>query len=280
MQAVVEVLGKLEAFLAKAGIDSPKIEAEWLMAGLLDCRRLELFLQHDKPVGEPVLERLRELAKRRAAGEPLAYILGYSDFHDIRIGVGPGVLIPRPETEELVERVLKRLEGVAAPRIVDLGTGSGAIALALARGLPQAKLLAVEHSAAALRRARANAESLGLRERVAFRSGDWLEGLDFTADCIVANPPYLTEAEWRASAREVREHEPREALVADDGGMADLKTIIRSARERLADKGFLALEMGIAHGEALGAFAREAGYASVSVERDVHRRERFFFAIK
>lgn len=278
MQSLIEVLKKTEAYFARAGLESPKIEAEWLLAETLGCKRLELFLQWERPLEAPVLERLRAYVKRRATGEPLQYILGYSAFHDIRLSVGPGVLIPRPETELLVAKVLGRLEEVARPRVVDLGTGSGAIALALAKALPEARVLAVDRSSEALAQARANAEALGLRERVSFRGGDWLGDLSFEADAIISNPPYLTEEEWSTARPEVRDWEPKEALVAADEGSADLKRIIRSALSRLAPGGLLALEMGIAHGAVLTRLAREAGYADSVVEKDDSGRERFLFA--
>lgn len=278
MQQVVEVIKKTEAFFGRAGLETPKVDAEWLLASLLGCKRLELYLQWDKPLQEDVLEKLRPLVRRRANGEPLQYILGYSDFHDIRLPVAPGVLIPRPETELLVDMLIKILHELEAPRIVDLGTGSGAVALALAKGLPKARILAIEKSATALGQARANAEALGLRERVAFRSGDWLENLKFEADCIVSNPPYLTEEEWRTARPEVRRHEPREALVAADGGTADLRRIIRDAIDRLAAGGLLALEMGVGHGPTMSDLAREYGYAEVFTRSDDHGRERFLFA--
>ncbi|MGC9450780.1 MAG: peptide chain release factor N(5)-glutamine methyltransferase [Oceanipulchritudo sp.] len=272
------MLKKAEDFLARAGLESPRVEAEWLLAGALGCKRLELYLQWERPLEEELLAGLRGRVRRRAAGEPLQYILGYWDFHDIRLAVRPGVLIPRPETEQLVEKVAGRLEGMESPRIVDLGTGSGAIALSLAKALPGARVLAVERSTAALSLARENAGALGLRERVAFRSGNWLEGLAFEADCIVSNPPYLTEGEWKSARPEVREHEPREALVAAEEGLADLRHIVGTARERLAEGGLLALETGIAHGKPLLETAAAAGYRDCAVERDDAGRERFFFA--
>lgn len=278
MLSVLETLRKLEEYLGKAGVERPKVEAEWLLAEVLGCKRLELFLQWDRPVEETVRERLREVARRRAAREPLQYIVGYQDFHDIRVAVGPGVLIPRPETEELVERVLERLKGREAPRIVDLGTGSGAIALALAKALPAARILAVDASEEALRQARQNAERNGLRERVSFRRGDWLTGLALRADCIVSNPPYLTEAEWREAAPEVRDFEPKAALVAPEDGLADLNQIVEAARACLEPGGLLALECGLAHGAALREFAGRLGYASVEVETDASGRDRFVFA--
>ncbi|NBD37785.1 MAG: HemK family protein methyltransferase, partial [Verrucomicrobia bacterium] len=190
LQSIIETLRKAEAYLARSGVESPKVEAEWLFAETLGIRRLELFLQHDRPLDEEQLATLRERVQRRAAGEPLAYLVGSAAFRDLRLGVRPGVLIPRPETERLVDLVLDELREVPSPRVVDLGTGSGAIALAIASECPGARVLAIDASAEALRQARANAEALGLRERVAFRKGDWLNGQTFTADAIVANPPY------------------------------------------------------------------------------------------
>ena len=280
MQSVLEVLKKTTAFFDKAGLETPKVEAEWLLAGTLECKRLDLYLQHERPLEEDVIACLRERVRRRAGGEPLQYILGYADFHDIRLKVGPGALIPRPETEQLVDKVIGRLEGRKAPRIVDLGTGSGAIALALARALPDARVLAVERSGAALEQARANAEALGLREQVAFRSGDWLQGLSFEADCIVSNPPYLTGQEWHEARPEVRNFEPREALVAAEDGLADLRTILQGAQARLSADGFVALETGIAHAAPLRRIAEDAGYTGIAVEQDDAGRDRFFFARK
>lgn len=280
MESVLEVLQKAEAYLARAGIENPKIDAQWLLAEVLGCKRLELFLQYERPLDEDVLQPLREAVRRRARGEPLQYVIGYLDFHDIRLEVGPGVLVPRPETEQLVERLISLLQEREAPRVVDLGTGSGAIALALAAALPAARILAVDRSREALEQARANAERLGLRERVSFRRGDWLSQLELEADCIVANPPYLTEEEWESARPEVRRYEPREALVAPDGGMADLKRILAQAPERLAQGGIVALEMGIGHGAPLKEQARACGFSDVTVEPDDSGRDRFLICHK
>lgn len=278
MQSIQEVLDKTGQYFEQAGLESPKLEAQWLLAGFLNCKRMDLFLRYDEPLTEPQLAGLRSWVKRRAKGEPLQYILGYADFHELRLAVGPGVLIPRPETEQLVELVRERLAGVEKARIMDLGTGSGAIALALAKAIPQARVLAVDCSRVALQQARANADAHGLRERVAFRLGDWLDGIDAVADAIVANPPYLSEGEWRSARPEVREHEPRDALVAADEGIADLRKILLAALPRLAPAGFVAMEMGIDHGARLAALARSAGFAEVEILRDYQGRERFLFA--
>ena len=278
MQSVLDVLKKSEAYLARAGLESPKVNAEWLVAETLGCKRLDLFLQFDRPLEESILVILRDRLQRRARGEPLEYILGNVEFHEIRLNVGPGVLVPRKETELLVEHIIERLKGVDAPRIVDLGTGSGAIALALAHALPTARILAIDSSKQALAQARSNADLLGLRERVSFRAGNWLEGLSFEADCVVSNPPYLTEQEWECAQPDVREYEPKSALVAEDEGMADIRIIIQESITRLVQGGFLALEMGIAHGDPVMRMARQSGYARCRVEVDDTGRDRFFFA--
>lgn len=278
MQTVVEVLRKAQAYLSNAGLETPKVDAEWLLASTLNLKRLDLYLQHDRPLSEEVLGILRERIRRRAAGEPLQYILGYEDFHGLRLSIGPGVLVPRPETEQLVELVLERLAGVPSPRLIDLGTGSGAIALALAAARPDARILAIDQSREALSIARSNAEAAGLRDRVAFRSGNWLQGIDSIADVIVSNPPYLSEAEWQAARPEVREHEPRSALVATEDGCSDLLCILNQAAGRLAPGGLLAMEMGPDHGPRLLAAAQAAGYVDAEVLRDFSGRERFFLS--
>lgn len=278
LQTIVETLKKAEEYFLRAGIESPKVEAEWLFAETLGIPRLELFLRHDQPLEEEQLATLRERVRRRASGEPLAYLVGSAAFRGLRLHVAPGVLIPRPETEQLVDLVREHIRELASPRLVDLGTGSGAIALALATECPEARILALDASAEALRQARANAEALGLRERVAFRRGDWLAGQDFTADAIIANPPYLTEAEWRSARPEVREHEPREALVAGEDGLADLARILSEAKDRLAPGGRIFLETGIDHAAGLQESAAALGYEEVAVRRDDLGHERFFCA--
>ncbi len=278
MQSVLDVLKKTEAYFSKAELESPKVNAEWILAETLGCKRLDLYLQWERPLEETVLQTLRERVQRRAAGEPLEYIIGNVEFHQVRLDVAAGVLIPRKETEQLVEHVLARLQDVATPRIVDLGTGSGAIAIALAHARKDAKVLAVDSSRDALKQARANARKLGLRERISFRQGNWLDGLAFEADCIVSNPPYLTEDEWQSANPDVRLHEPREALVAGENGSADLKLIMEQAFGRLADGAFLALEMGIAHGSVLLAHAKGLGYKDCRVLQDDSGRDRFFLA--
>lgn len=280
MESVIEILSKGSAWLAKRGVANPRLQAEWILADALGCRRLDLYLRSGDPVVDPVLGRVREAVRRRGSREPLQYILGSVEFHGIRLKVDPRALIPRPETEEMVELVLRRLDGCAPSRVLDLGTGSGAIALALATRWAEARVVAIDSSAAAVDLARENAQSLGLGDRVEVREGTWSAPLDGPYDLIVSNPPYLTEEEWQTAEPEVRESEPRVALVAGEDGLADLLAILGQAAVALTPGGMLALETGVAHHERLAAEARALGFSQFEGRADLSRRPRFFLAWK
>lgn len=280
MQTIGEILVKTREYFERCGVDGAKVEAEWLVAESLGKKRLDLYLEMDRPLAEAELASLRGLVKRRGRGEPLAYVLGTAAFRGLRLTVGPGVLIPRPETEMLVDKILERRESWPRGRVVDLGTGSGAIAISLAAEWAEARVLGIDQSREALELARGNAAAAGVRERISFRRGDWLAGLELRADVIVANPPYLTEGEWREAQREVRDHEPREALVAEDGGLRDLLRIVDSAYSYLDTGGMLALECGIGHGPELVEAAQRRGYAEAEAQPDDSGRTRFILAWK
>jgi release factor glutamine methyltransferase len=280
MQNLLEVIAKTATFFAEKGFEQPRLEAELLFAGALGLRRLDLFLQHERPLTEAELERLRSLVARRARHEPLQYILGEAPFLELTLKVDPRALIPRPETEELAGALIAQLRERPPARVLDLGTGSGALALALARAFETARVVAVERSVDALALARENAVALGLEERVAFREGDWFGAVDAGErfGLIVANPPYLSAADWTTAQAEVREHEPRGALVADADGLADLEVIVAEAPAHLEPGGMLALESGPEQHDALRAAARAAGFTRHESRRDIDGRERFFLA--
>ncbi|MDR2429999.1 MAG: peptide chain release factor N(5)-glutamine methyltransferase [Puniceicoccales bacterium] len=283
MQTLIDVLRKTAVFFAAKGLEKPRLQAELLVAGALRCRRLDLYLQFERPLDEATLDLLRGWVRRRAAREPVQYIVGEVAFRELVLKCDARALIPRPETEELVGFVLEALprtvEG-GGGRVVDLGTGTGAIALSLARERADVCVVATDVSADTLALARENARRCGLGdERVSFAHGDWLEAVRGDAfDAVVSNPPYLTEEEWDTAEPEVARHEPRLALVAGDGGLAHLKTILGRARGRLRAGGFVALEMGVAHSGALAAHAVASGYARHECRVDLSGRERFFFA--
>ncbi len=278
MQTLLEILKKTEAFFAGKGLESPRLNAELLLAGALGCKRLDLYLQFERLLPEDVLAKLRDRVRRRAAREPLQYIAGETEFRELVLKCDRRALIPRPETEELVELVLQKIPGGSSARVVDLGAGTGAVALSLAFERPTLRVVAVEQSPDALALARENACKYNLETRVEFVSGNWMQPLAGTFDAVISNPPYLTEEELATADPEVRDCEPRAALVAGDNGLADLKTILTQAKSRLNAGGFVALETGIAHAAALEAHAAALGYADSKVCRDMSGRDRFFIA--
>ena len=277
MLTLLEVLDRTTNYFAAKGVPNARPQAEWILAHALDCKRLDLFLRFDMPLQEPVLEKLRPLVKRRALREPLQYILGTAPFHNLTLRCDARALIPRPETEELVEQIISRHKEAPA-RVLDLGTGTGAIALALAKAWPGVDVTAVDASADALALAAENATANGLEGRVKFVLSDWFNNVEGRFDLIASNPPYLTRGEWESAEPEVRACEPYAALVADNEGLADLERILRAAPQRLNAGGCVALETGIAHHASLAKIAAELGYASHEGLPDMSGRPRFFFA--
>lgn len=279
MLTVLEILKRTTEFLAKRGVESPRLNAELLVGHALGLPRMQLYLQFERPLTEVELESIRPLVKRRGNREPLQYIVGSTEFAGLRLKVDRRALIPRPETEYLVELIAQRLAQSPAT-ILDLGTGSGALALALANRFPEAAVTAVDRSADALALAAENAAATGLAARVRLLASDWCAalGAEESFQLIVANPPYLTDREVAEAAPEVRDHEPRTALVAADEGCADLDRILREARPRLPDGGMLACETGIAQHSRLRERAGACGYARTESLKDLTGRDRYLLA--
>lgn len=251
----VWTVGRLLAWttdwLTTRGSESPRLDAEVLLAHVRGCPRIALYTAFETPVAEDERARFRELVKRRGAGEPVAYLVGSKEFFSLPLRVGPAVLVPRPETEGLVVRALDLAKemagrGVSAPRIIDVGTGSGAIAIAIAKRLPAAVVMAVDIAADAVAVARDNAARLGVGDRIQFVESD-LFADPATAgpwDIIISNPPYVREDEFAALPRDVRDHEPRAALVAGPSGVEIVERLAAAAGERLAPGGWLLVEIG------------------------------------
>ncbi len=280
---VLDVVLKSADFLERKQVESPRLNAEWLIAHALGLDRMQIYLQFDRPLVEDELARMREFVARRGKREPLQYITGQTQFHDLTVKCDARALIPRPETEQLVELV-KDLgpEIDESIRILDLGTGTGVIALALAMHYPRAELVAVDRSPDALELARENALHCGFQSRVAFVESDWFEGLggETPFDLIVSNPPYLTESEVAEAESEVKDFEPRIALVAENDGLADLLRIVEGAFTRLSDGGSLWLETGIEHHRALLDACSRLGYSESEGIADWSGRARFIRARK
>jgi release factor glutamine methyltransferase len=252
-------------FFQKKGIDSPRLDAEILLAHVLGCARITLYTGYDRPLSESELAAYRALVQRRAKQEPVAYLVGSQGFHEIELKVDRRVLVPRPETELLVELAAKR----APASVLDVGTGSGAIVLALLHVLPALTAVATDTSADAIAVAQDNARRLGLEARVQFRVGDYyapVHGQRFAM--IVSNPPYVAEGD-KALEAGVRLHEPASALFAERDGLAALEVIIRGAPEHLLPGGAVAVECGAGQANAVAAFARETGFRAVSIHPDL-----------
>ncbi len=268
-----------------AGSASARAEAEEMLGRLLELPRAALYLERRHELPEPVWERLEGWLARRAAGEPIQYITGRAAFRSLDLRVGPGVLIPRPETEGLVEAVLAVLRAERArwprPRVLDLGTGSGAVALALASEWPDASVTATDASGAALEMARANAAALGLEGRVRFLSGDWFEavGGDDLFEAVVSNPPYIATAEIESLPRDVRAFEPPEALFSGSSGLEALREIVDQAPRHLVGGGLLALELAEARATEVAGWLEGANdWAGVTLLDDLAGRPRVLLA--
>ena len=243
---VGRLLGWTADWLGTKGSESPRLDAEVLLAHVRGCQRILLYTAFDAPVGDAERARFRELVKRRGEGEPVAYLVGSREFFSLPFAVSPAVLVPRPETEGLVVRVLDLCKPLDAPRIIDVGTGSGAIAVTLAKHLPRARLVASDVSPAALAVARENARRHGVADRIEFLEGDLLADPRAAGpwDVVVSNPPYVRDDEFEALPRDVRLHEPRGALVAGPTGVELIARLAGEAAGRLASGGWLVVEIG------------------------------------
>jgi len=278
MPTILEVLNKTKAFLEKKGIEKPSLNAEWLIAKGLDCKRLDLFLRFEEQIPEKKLSFLRELVVRRANHEPLQYVLGEMPFMDLNLKIDSRALIPRPETEELVERLLALWDTHKPSKVLDLGTGSGAIALAIAYYCKKTEVLGVDLNPNALALAQENAIKCALEKQVTFQLSNWFKEISGKFDWIISNPPYLTEQEWQTAQLEVKQFEPKNALVAEDEGLADLKQLLEEAPQYLAPSGAIALETGILHHDKLKSFAKDFRYTRTESWKDISGRDRFFVA--
>ncbi len=281
MLTVLEILKKTTDFFASKGIENPRLNAELLVGHALGLKRMQLYLQFERVLPEAELEKIRPLVRRRGAHEPVQYILGETEWQGLKLKTDRRALIPRPETEQLVDLIAGALRQ-APRRILDLGTGSGALALAFAQKYTAAHVEAVDASEEALSLARENAAALELAERVTFSKSDWFSVLppDTRFDLIVANPPYLSAEETAATALEVRQFEPTAALTAADEGRADLRTIIAGAPQFLNSGGLLGLETGISQHVVVQQGCAEAGFSKTESHRDLTGRDRFVLAWK
>lgn len=269
--------------LRDAGIANAVRETDWLLASALGVPSHVLILEGERPVSVLQAEQAWSFFRRRAAREPLQYILGTQEFRGLDIAVTPDVLIPRPETELLVEEALRAVVGIAEPAIADVGTGSGCIAVAVARERRDATVYALDLSGGALAVARSNATRHGMRERIRFIQADWLEAFGGESagafDAIVSNPPYIPERELEELQPEVARYEPRMALAAGPDGLAFYRRLLREAPPLLKPGGHLIMELGCGQAAVVTPMMRQSGaFDSIECRKDAAGIERVLIA--
>jgi release factor glutamine methyltransferase len=264
-----DVLRRSAEYLERKGVDSPRLDAERLLAHALGLTRLELYTEHDRPLTGPELAVARALVERRGAREPLAYVLGEWGFRKLVLKTDARALVPRPETEVLVDRALALLDGVEAPRVIDVGTGTGAIALALAQELPGVRVTALDVSADALALARENRDRAGLD--VELVEGDLRHGLPGGPyDLVASNPPYVEPPELHGLQPEVRDFEPRLAVIGE--GLPEL--VARAAATALRPGGAFVMETHAERAAETAALLEQLGFEEVAITPDLSGRDR------
>lgn len=280
---IQKLLTWITDYLTQKNVDSPRLSAELLLSKVLGLKRIELYTQFGKAVPQEQLDELRGLVKRAGVHEPVAYLVGKTEFYSIEFEVTSDCLIPRPETEQLVQRAIEFLRQRGAGQLVcDLCAGCGVIAVAIAKNVPAAKVIATDVSAPALAMAAKNVEKHGLQERIELREGDLFESLIPPLDqfdLIASNPPYVSAAEYETLDKNVKDYEPRIALYAGEGGLDAYKRIAERVGPFLKRDGILLMEIGYSQGPAVRELLEQTGvFASIAVEKDFQKHDRVVVA--
>lgn len=276
---LLDILENTSRFFASKGLENARLQAELLLAAVLGVKRLDLYLQFERPLHSSEVDRYREYVRQRLQRVPVQYITGVAAFRHLELTVTPAVLIPRPETEVLVDVALELLP--AGGRILDLCCGSGAVALSLAQEAAAAEVVAADVSAAALEVAKANGQCCGLAERVEWHCGDLFTPLRGTEpfDLVAANPPYVRRSDLAQLAPEVRDYEPHLALDGGEDGLAYYRRIAQEAADFIRPGGYLLLEVGEGQSEAVeGLLARSARLTEVQIRSDLNQIPRVVVA--
>ncbi len=274
-------------YLTDKGVDSPRLSAELLLCHVVGLTRIELYTQFDTPVPQRQLDRLHDLVKRAGLHEPVAYLTGRTEFYSIELDITSDCLIPRPETELLVQRAIEFLRSRHGVQFVcDLCTGSGCIAVAIGKNFPDARVIATDISAGALEVAAGNVAKHQLHERVELLQGDLFEPLvrqlDVDAfDLIICNPPYVSSAEYEKLAKNVKDYEPKSALLAGTDGLDIYRRLIDKVDEFLKPGAALMLEIGYAQGPVVRELLEQTGaFVEITIEKDPHDNDRVVTATK
>lgn len=279
MLTVLESLNLSTKYLQKKGIESPRINAELLLAHILNCKRLDLYLAFDRPLTENETNLYREFLKRRSNFEPLQYIIGSVEFYGLNFKVNSSVLIPRQETEVLVESVIENTDKEVNISILDIGTGSGNIAICIGKNLPDSKITAIDNDPAALKIARENAiqnnsENILFLEKDILKNGNYFAG---KFDVIVSNPPYISEKDFFNLAPELKVYEPKNALTDKNDGFTFYKIISEKAKDILTENGKLFFELGINQSEEVKKIMIDNNFKNIKIKKDYLGIERVIY---
>ncbi len=281
---LIDVLNEATRYLESKSIENSRINAELLMAKLLSVSRIELYLQFDRPLNEKEREDYKILLKRRVSHEPLQYILGDTEFMSLPFRLNRSVMIPRPETEIVVESVLNVVESDRSVKILDIGTGCGNIAISLAKYLTGSRVVGIDISDKILAVARENSRLNGVEERTSFvladiKKRDFFDIIQGYFDVVVSNPPYISIEEWRLLPREVRDYEPESALCDQADGLSFYRIIAVLAGNLLKSGGGIFFEVGDNQAESVKDILRKAGYTGIKSEQDLNGIERVVCSI-
>jgi len=277
MITVLEVIKLSTEYLQKKGVESPRANAEILLAEILKCKRLELYLAFDKPLAENEVQIYREAIRKRGLRIPLQYIVGNVEFYGLKLIVNENVLIPRPETELLVEKIINESDKSANLKILDIGSGSGNISLSLSKNLPNSKVVAIDISENALAVAKQNAELNAFQDKVEFRNFDIIKD-DLNSlgkyDLIVSNPPYVSENDYESLEPELKNHEPKIALTDNSNGISFYKHILAVSDQLLNKPGKIYFELGIDQSAQVQKYFEQNNFTNIKITKDYSGIER------
>jgi release factor glutamine methyltransferase len=277
MITVLEVIKLSTEYLQKIGVDSPRANAEILLAEILKCKRLELYLAFDKPLAENEVQVYREAIRKRGLRIPLQYIVGNVEFYGLKLIVNENVLIPRPETELLVEKIINDSDKSTNLKILDIGVGSGNISLSISKNLPNSKVVAIDISKTALDVANQNAEINSLQDRIEFRLFDIMnDNLNSLGkfDLIVSNPPYVSENDYESLEPELKNHEPKIALTDNSNGISFYKHIVEASDQLLKKPGKIYFELGIDQSAQVQEYFKQNNFTNIKITKDYSGIER------
>ncbi|MBL8824810.1 MAG: peptide chain release factor N(5)-glutamine methyltransferase [Planctomycetia bacterium] len=268
-------------FLTEKQADSPRLDAEVLLAHILNVPRIALYTRFDEVASDETRARYRQLVKQRVEGMPVAYLVGFKEFYNLRFAVTPAVLIPRPETELVVLEAIRLAKTITSPRVVDVGTGSGVMAITMARFVPAANVTAIDLSPDALAVAQQNAQTLGVASRIRFLQGDLLAPVAGEMfDLVMSNPPYIPSEVMSSLSESVKKYEPHLALDGGPGGLQVIEKLADQALGHLKPGGYLILEIGYDQGKTVPALLQKLGYQAVNIQIDHAGHPRIVRAVR